>query len=102
MREHSDGLCGAATCDRFFVHGLGHWLGMDVHDVGDYERPLEPGMVLTVEPGIYLADESLGIRVEDDVLVTENGHEVLSTSAPKTVEGIEALMREASCLMECR
>jgi len=102
MREHSDGLCGAATCDRFFVHGLGHWLGMDVHDVGDYERPLEPGMVLTIEPGIYLADESLGIRIEDDVLVTEHGHEVLSTGAPKTVEGIEALMRDASCLIECR
>jgi Xaa-Pro aminopeptidase len=101
MRERSDGLCGAMTCDRFFRHGLGHWIGMDVHDVGGYGRPLEPGMVLTIEPGIYLADESLGVRIEDDVLVTEDGHEVLSAGAPKTVEEIEALMKEEACLL-CR
>jgi Xaa-Pro aminopeptidase len=101
MREHSGRLCGDATCDRYFVHGLGHWLGMDVHDVGDYGRPLEPGMVLTVEPGIYLTGESLGVRIEDDVLVTEDGHEVLSASAPKTVEEIETLMKEESSLL-CR
>jgi Xaa-Pro aminopeptidase len=98
MRKHSNRLCGSSTCDRFFVHGLSHWLGMDVHDVGDYSRPLAPGMVLTVEPGIYLADEELGVRIEDDVLVTETGHEVLSAGAPKTVEEIEALMA-AEC--EC-
>jgi Xaa-Pro aminopeptidase len=102
MREHSDGLCGDVTCDRYFIHGIGHWLGMDVHDVGDYGRPLEPGMVLTVEPGIYLAEESLGVRIEDDVLVTEDGHEVLSAGAPKTVEEIEALMREEPCPVGCR
>jgi Xaa-Pro aminopeptidase len=101
MREHSDGLCGDTTCDRYFRHGLGHWIGMDVHDVGGYERPLEPGMVLTIEPGIYLADESLGVRIEDDVLVTEDGHEVLSAGAPKGVEEIEALMKEEACLL-CR
>ncbi len=101
MREHSDALCGDATCDRYFRHGLGHWIGMDVHDVGGYGRPLEPGMVLTIEPGIYLADESLGVRIEDDVLVTEDGHEVLSAHAPKGVEEIEALMKEEPCLL-CR
>jgi Xaa-Pro aminopeptidase len=74
---------------------------MDVHDVGGYGRPLEPGMVLTIEPGIYLADESLGVRIEDDVLVTEDGHEVLSAHAPKGVEEIEALMKEEPCLL-CR
>jgi Xaa-Pro aminopeptidase len=92
MRKHSDGLCGSSSCDRYFVHGLSHWLGMDVHDVGNYTAPLEPGMVLTVEPGIYLAEEGLGVRIEDDVLVTESGHDVLSAGAPKSVEEIEALM----------
>jgi Xaa-Pro aminopeptidase len=90
---------------RFYMHRTGHWLGMDVHDVGDYKvggewRVLEPGMVLTVEPGIYIPAGSrgvakkwwnIGIRIEDDVLVTKIGHEVLSTNAPKHVDEIEAL-----------
>jgi Xaa-Pro aminopeptidase len=91
---------------RFYMHRTGHWLGMDVHDVGDYKvggewRVLEPGMVLTVEPGIYIPAGSrgvakkwwnIGIRIEDDVLVTNDGHEVLSVAAPKRVGEIEALM----------
>lgn len=93
LSRHSDGLCGEKSCDAFFFHGIGHWLGMDVHDVGSYSTPFRPGMVLTVEPGIYLAEEDLGIRIEDDVLVTADGHEVLST-APKTVEGVEEAMRK--------
>ena len=89
----------------FYMHRTGHWLGMDVHDVGDYKvggewRVLEPGMVLTVEPGLYIRDlehvpkkwHFTGIRIEDDVLVTKTGHEVLSASAPKEIEDIEALM----------
>jgi len=90
----------------FYMHGAGHWLGMDVHDAGAYKindvwRPLEPGMVITVEPGIYIAPNSkdvdpkwwgIGIRIEDDVLVTANGHEVLTAALPKTVSDIEALM----------
>ena len=92
LRDHSNGLCGARTCDRHFLHGVGHWLGMDVHDVGSYATPLAAGMVLTIEPGLYLADENLGVRIEDDVLVTETGHEVLSSGAPRTVEEIEALV----------
>ncbi len=100
MRENSNGLCGDATCDRYFPHGLSHWLGMDVHDVGDYARPLEPGMVITIEPGIYLADEGLGVRIEDDVLVTESGHEVLSAAAPKSVAEVESLMAEDSQLLK--
>ena len=92
---------------RFFMHRTGHWLGMDVHDVGDYKvddawRLLEPGMVLTVEPGIYIPAKSravrkkwwnIGIRVEDDVLVTKDGCEVLTKGVPKTADDIEALMR---------
>lgn len=93
---------------RFFMHGTGHWLGMDVHDVGDYKihgewRPLEPGMVLTVEPGIYIAADAegveeqyrgIGIRIEDDVLVTADGHEVLTLGLPRTVAEIEAWMAQ--------
>ncbi|HTC24453.1 MAG TPA: aminopeptidase P N-terminal domain-containing protein [Gemmatimonadales bacterium] len=93
MQAHSDTLCGAVTCDKYFVHGLSHWLGMDVHDVGDIHAPLVPGMVLTVEPGIYLAKEGLGVRIEDDVLVTADGHEVLSAAAPRQPEEVEALVR---------
>jgi len=91
---------------QFYMHRTGHWLGMDVHDVGEYKingkwRILEPGMVLTVEPGIYISANAkgvakkwrnIGIRIEDDVLVTDKGHEVLSSDAPKTVAEIEAVM----------
>jgi len=92
---------------RFYMHRTGHWLGMDVHDVGDYKvheewRLLEPGMVLTVEPGLYIgADDDIpnglrhiGVRIEDDVLVTRDGHEVLSRDTPKDIGEIEGLMRE--------
>jgi Xaa-Pro aminopeptidase len=92
MRAHSGTLCGDQTCDAYFIHGLGHWLGMDVHDAGDYSTPLKPGIVLTLEPGIYLPEEALGVRIEDDVLVTPTGAEWLSAKAPKTTAEIERLM----------
>ncbi len=63
---------------KFYPHATSHFLGLNVHDVGDYERPLEPGMVLTVEPGIYIPDESIGIRIEDDVVITESGIKILT------------------------
>jgi len=94
LRAHSDTLCGNVTCDKYFVHGLSHWLGMDVHDVGIIRTPFVPGMVLTVEPGIYLAQEGLGIRIEDDILVTPEGHEVLSAAAPRRAEEVEGLLRK--------
>lgn len=78
---------------KYFLHSTSHWLGLDVHDVGPRSRPLEPGMVLTVEPGIYIAKEDLGVRIEDDVLVTKTGARVLSDGVPKTVAEIEALMK---------
>jgi Xaa-Pro aminopeptidase len=93
MRAHSGSLCGDQTCDVFFFHGLSHWLGMDVHDVGDYITPLKAGMVLTLEPGIYLPQESLGVRIEDDVLVTATGAHWLSERAPRTTDEIERLMQ---------
>ena len=91
----------------FFMHGLSHWLGLDVHDVGVYgpdrSRPLEPGMVLTVEPGLYIAPDAdvppqyrgIGIRIEDDILITENGNENLTASVVKKADEIEALMAAA-------
>jgi len=93
MRDHSGNLCGDRTCDdrEFFNHGLGHPIGMDVHDVG-ISRPLEPGMVVTLEPGIYIQAEKLGVRIEDDVLVTAKGGEWLSAGAPRTTDAIEKLM----------
>jgi len=95
---------------RFYMHRTGHWLGMDVHDVGDYKvgsawRELEPGMVLTVEPGVYIPAGSrgvarkwwnIGIRIEDDVLVTRGEPDVLSDAVPRSVAGIEALMTHAT------
>lgn len=70
---------------QYFPHGTSHFLGLDVHDVGDYEAPLEPGMVLTCEPGIYIPEEGIGIRIEDDVAITEHGSTVLSAALPRTL-----------------
>lgn len=78
----------------YFIHYIGHFLGMDVHDVNSRDKPLEPGMVITVEPGIYLSEEALGIRIEDDILVTAEGCRVLSESIPKSIAQIESLMGE--------
>ncbi len=74
-------------------HGLGHFLGLYVHDAGNHHLPLTPGTIITIEPGIYLPGEDIGIRIEDDVLVTETGFEVLSTGIPRTADEIEAFMR---------
>jgi len=91
MAEHSGDLCGAGGCVKYYIHGLSHWIGMDVHDVGG-NLPLAVGMAFTVEPGIYIPDEGLGVRIEDDLLVTPAGAVILSKGAPKTVAEIEKLM----------
>ncbi|MDE1943409.1 MAG: Xaa-Pro aminopeptidase [Betaproteobacteria bacterium] len=104
-RGSVDGVIESGDYRRFYMHRTGHWLGRDVHDVGDYSvngrsRPLVPGMVLTVEPGLYVrpapkvpkAFHHIGIRIEDDVVVTPSGHRVLTDGAPKTVDEIEAWM----------
>jgi Xaa-Pro aminopeptidase len=94
---------------KFYMHRTSHWLGMDVHDVGKYKigdesRVLAPGMVLTVEPGIYIADEAegvadqfrgIGVRIEDDVLVTAAGYEVLTKAIPKEIDEVEAIRKGA-------
>ncbi|MFT5756693.1 MAG: Xaa-Pro aminopeptidase [Alteromonadaceae bacterium] len=100
------------ACKQYFIHGLGHWLGLDVHDVGDYQsndarqqlRAFETGMVMTIEPGLYIplndtrVDEKwrgIGIRIEDNILVTEQGYENLTINAPKSISAIERLMADA-------
>ena len=103
-----DGVIESESYRQFFMHRTGHWLGMDVHDVGNYKldgewRRLQPGMVLTIEPGLYIRPaanvpkhlENIGIRIEDDVVVTAEGHENLTAATPKTVAEIEAVMAEA-------
>ncbi|MFL6207686.1 MAG: Xaa-Pro aminopeptidase [Pyrinomonadaceae bacterium] len=99
-------LIEEGTFKRFYMHMVGHFLGMDVHDVGRYQvdgqdRPLEPGIIITIEPGLYIAENSenipdkyrgIGVRIEDDVLVTPDGHHVLTAKAPKQIEEIESLI----------
>jgi Xaa-Pro aminopeptidase len=104
-----DSVLESGSYKQFYMHRTGHWLGLDVHDVGDYKigddwRALQAGMVLTVEPGCYIrpADNvpkalwNIGIRIEDDVLVTQHGNEILTLAAPKTVKGIEEVMRRTA------
>jgi Xaa-Pro aminopeptidase len=109
LRGSVASLIRSGAYKRFFMHRTGHWLGMDVHDVGDYKvgdvwRVFEPGMVLTVEPGIYIAAGTrgvsrrfwnIGVRIEDDVVVTRAGCDVITNGAPKTPDEIESLMAAA-------
>lgn len=81
---------------QYFIHGLGHNLGLNVHDPGDSCKPLMPGQVVTVEPGIYIPEENLGVRIEDDVLITESGYELLSAKLPRSADEIEKIMAEAA------
>jgi Xaa-Pro aminopeptidase len=78
---------------KYFTHGLGHHIGLEVHDPGPPETPLEAGMVITIEPGIYIPEESLGVRIEDMVLVTPTGGELLSKALPREPEAVEKAMR---------
>ncbi|RKS85035.1 Xaa-Pro aminopeptidase [Orbus hercynius] len=102
-------LIAQKAYSQFYMHGLGHWLGIDVHDVGDYktpsrERKLEPGMVLTVEPGLYINQDAdvpvqyrgIGIRIEDNIVITQTGNKVLTSDVPKAADEIEKLMCQAS------
>lgn len=109
LKESLEEAIAAGSYRDFYMHRIGHWLGMDVHDVGDYKvenqwRPLEPGMVMTIEPGLYVAADNMdvdpcwrgiGIRIEDDILITESGCEVLTAAVPKEIDEIEALMASA-------
>jgi len=80
----------------YYIHGLGHNIGLDVHDPGESCKPLEPGMVVTVEPGVYIPEENLGVRIEDDLLITETGFELLSKRLPRDPDEIEKIMASAA------
>jgi Xaa-Pro aminopeptidase len=84
--------------NRYYPHGVSHHLGLDVHDPGDRGRPLEPGMVVTVEPGIYIPEENLGVRIEDDVLVTKDGYRLLTARLPRNAEEVEKVMAEGAAV----
>jgi Xaa-Pro aminopeptidase len=94
INTHGHDLEGRSL-GRYYPHGVSHYLGLDVHDPGDRTKPLEPGMVITVEPGIYIPAEKFGVRIEDDVLVTQDGHKLLTARLPRTAEEIEKIMSDA-------
>lgn len=113
LKGNVDELIAEQAHRAFYMHGLSHWLGLDVHDVGDYgaserSRLLEPGMVLTVEPGLYIAPDAkvpheyrgIGIRIEDDILITDSGNEVLTAGVVKDADDIEALMAQARAVRQ--
>ena len=79
---------------KYFVHGLGHGIGLNVHDPTDFRQPLKAGMTITIEPGIYIRDENLGVRIEDDVLVTADGHRLMTEKLPRNADEVEKVMAE--------
>jgi Xaa-Pro aminopeptidase len=95
INSHGKDLNGRPL-GQYYIHGLGHNIGLNVHDPGDSCNPLEPGQVVTIEPGIYIPEENLGVRIEDDVLITETGYELLSRKLPRTADEIEKIMAEAA------
>ena len=95
INSHGKDLHGKSL-GPYFIHGLGHHIGLNVHDPGEYCAPLQPGMVVTVEPGIYIPEENLGVRIEDDVLITESGHKLLSERLPRDPVEIEKIMAVAA------
>ncbi len=95
INTHGKDLHGKGL-GQYFIHGLGHHIGLNVHDPSDYCRAFEPGMVVTVEPGIYIPEENLGVRIEDDVLITETGYKLLSERLPRDPQEIEKIMAEGA------
>ena len=93
INTHGKDLHGDSL-GKYYIHGLSHHLGLDVHDPGSVTRPLEPGMVITIEPGIYIPEENLGVRIEDDVLVTKDGYDLLTKRLPRDPVEIEKVMAE--------
>ncbi len=93
INSHGKDLHGGPL-GKYFIHGLGHHIGLDVHDAGEPTRPLEAGMIITIEPGIYIPEENLGVRIEDDVLVTEDAAVLLTARLPRNPDDIEKIMAE--------
>lgn len=113
LKGQASALIESGAYKRYYRHKTGHWLGLDVHDVGEYRidgvsRQLEPGMVFTIEPGLYIPEDDasvpaayrgIGIRIEDDVLITKSGHQVLTDALERSADEVEALMGEAQCVL---
>jgi Xaa-Pro aminopeptidase len=95
INSHGKDLHGNSL-GQYYIHGLGHNIGLNVHDPGEYCKPLQPGMVVTMEPGIYIPEENLGVRIEDDVLITETGYKFLSERLPRDPAEIEKIMAQAA------
>jgi len=95
INSHGKDLHGKSL-GQYYIHGLGHNIGLNVHDPGEYCKALESGMVVTMEPGIYIPEENLGVRIEDDVLVTETGYKLLSERLPRDPAEIEKIMAQAA------
>ncbi|GAC1624969.1 MAG: Xaa-Pro aminopeptidase [Candidatus Acidiferrum sp.] len=95
INSHGKDLQGKPL-GQYFIHGLGHNIGLNVHDPGEYCKPFQPGMVVTVEPGIYIPEENLGVRIEDDFLITETGYKFLSENLPRNADEIEKIMAGAA------
>jgi Xaa-Pro aminopeptidase len=84
--------------EKYFIHGIGHFLGLSTHDVADATQPLQVGDVITIEPGLYMPDEPLGIRIEDDFLITADGCECLSRQLPRTADDVENFFAQSAKL----
>ena len=95
INSHGKDLHGKSL-GPYFIHGLGHHIGLNVHDPGEHCAPFQPGMVVTIEPGIYIPEENLGVRIEDDVLITESGYKLLSERLPRDPDEIQRLMAAAA------
>lgn len=92
LQRKAEEIIRAAGYRDYFIHALGHFVGLDVHDTGLYRKPLRAGMVITVEPGVYIPEKALGVRIEDEVLVTGKGRRVLTDALPRDPDAIEAMM----------
>lgn len=93
LHRKAEEVIAEAGYGDYFIHGLGHFVGLDVHDAGLYSKPLKEGMVLTLEPGIYIPEKSLGVRIEDEILITSDGARLLTGSLPRDPDSIEKMMR---------
>ena len=93
LQAQAEKLLEQAGFGDYFIHGIGHYVGLDVHDAGLRHEPLAEGMVITIEPGIYIPEEGLGVRIEDELLVTAKGSKLLTAELPRSAAEIEQMMR---------